>query len=201
MTTLRSSTCPEVGEVLGPHVLLGCQPESGDRLLVPARRLRSPPPSPARATGTRSRVIARSVAAFAPSNSGSSGDRGSVPVVEMENRSARTAGATTTKPDPHEPCVKRAFNSAATQPATARPGPSRFHRRAIVGAPRAAGPRDLSDAQLPFDHPPRRRRGFDPDPAHVSARAGRVHRRPGARRRGGASEVRRGARSTSSCST
>ena len=32
------------------------------------------------------------------SNRGSSGDRGSVPVVEMENRRARNAGTTTTKP-------------------------------------------------------------------------------------------------------
>ena len=93
--------------------------------------------------------------------------------------------------DPYEPRVKRPFNSAVTQPATARPGPSRFHRRAIVGAPATASPPERSDAQL-FDHPPRRRRGIDSDAAHVPARAGRLHRRPGARRRGGAPPVRGG---------
>ena len=48
--------------------------------------------------------------------------------------------------------------------------------------------------QTVLDHPARRRRGRDPVAAHLPARTGRLPRRPGARRRGGAPAVRRGGR-------
>ena len=144
----------QVREVLGPHVLLGREPQSGNRLRVPSGRLRSS----LRARHPRRELGRQRLR-----------QRGRIRAVEQwlewrarersRCRDRKQEGENCRRDDneahAHEPCVKRAFNSAATQPATARPGPNCFHRGAIVSAPRAAGPRDLSDADFRFDNPPR----------------------------------------------
>ena len=100
----------------------------------------------------------------------------------------------------HEARVNRAFDGAAAQPATARPGAEPLPSR---GYSRRAGSREPARTLRcrTLDNSPRRRRGLDPDAAHVSARARRLPRRPGARRRGGAPPLRRGEPSIWSCWT
>ena len=92
--------------------------------------------------------------------------------------------------DPDEARVERSRDG------TPPPSPlraSRFHRGAIVSGQAARRARPRFDAER-LDHSPRRRRGIDSDPPHVPARARRLPRRPGARRRGGAAPFWRGGR-------
>ena len=70
-----------------------------------------------------------SVAAFGPSNSGSSDERGSVPVVDMENRNASTAGTTTTKPTR----TRRALRGRSTVPRRSRRPRVRGRTASIAG--------------------------------------------------------------------
>ena len=101
-------------------------------------------PSASTVPGTRAGYSVESwsasAAAASASKSGWRADRGSVPVVERENRSARRAGTTTRNPTRTRRPLIGSVDGATTQPPTAPPGPSSFHRRAIVGGPAASRP-------------------------------------------------------------
>ena len=103
----------------------------------------------------------------------------------------------------HEAHVDGALDRAAPRPPPARAEagglhPGGYSRRGQAITP---GRRPTTRCRILLDHSPRRRRGLDPDAPHVPARARRLPRRPGARRRGGAAPLRARRRSTSSCST
>ena len=184
----------EIDEIRAPDVLLRLEPERRDRLRVPAGGVRGLVGA-GHSGGELGRELARDRGRHRRVEHRlelRAGKRSCCREREQDGEDDRCEDE---RADADETRVERSVDGAAARPPPPPTGTSRFHRGASVGglerrgrrcrgaSAAARGGRVLEASatapmQNPLDHPPRRRRGVDPDAAHVPARARRVSRRP-----------------------